>query len=414
MKEKLRNLKPKLKDIFSEYFILYIIFFVLYLFLGLCISYKVHVGNTFFGSDNWRAFGDATQIKFNHYRIKVHPLFLLLIQPITLFITGITNESTLSVIIEEAICGSLSVCFLYAILKRLNISKILRTILSIIYGFSFSILVFSTVPETFIYAGLGLMIYWYIVTYLIGKNGDLSNKERFLLIFFGIFSFGITLTNYISYFIGLLLVLICRYDFKKDLKKIIKELFLINFISLFFIGILCIFQKFVWKDCPIFLRSILDGLTGKEKYEETLYMNWLVNFDKTKIWVKNILFYPFLSPSVQIVKDYIGFSIYNFPLILKIIIRIFVISLFIPVVVTFVKRFFAKKDKNFYYFIFVFLTLLYNILLHYIYGYSQAFLYSPHYIFLYLILLAISINEFRKNKIPYIYYIFRFNIIFNF
>ena len=143
--------------------------------------------DTLFGADSYRAYEDLVVVIADHGRVKIHPLFLIFTQTITVFVNGIVNNSSLAIIIEEAFCGGLSVCFLNAIFKRLNISKTLNTILTLMYGFSFSVLIFATSSETFIFAGVGLIIYWYIVTYLIGRTGDLSWKEKILLIFFGFF-----------------------------------------------------------------------------------------------------------------------------------------------------------------------------------------------------------------------------------
>ncbi len=394
-----------LKSIY-KYIYLFVFFLAIYLFLGILLSYKESFPyDLLFSADTPRAVGDLTEILGNHYRIKVHPLFLILTQTITLVVNGIANEPSLAIILEQAFCGSISVCFLYAILKRLNISKLLRIICSFIYGFSFSLLLFSTTPETFIFAGLGLISYWYIVTCLTQHKGKLSIKEKFLLIFFGIVSFGITLTNYITYFIGLILVLICRYNLKKEFKKIIKDLFIINIFNVVGIIILCLFQAFVWTNSPIFITSIIDGLRGTEKYEEVKYMSLVFSNAKNLVWIKQIFFYPLLCPSLVNTDKLIIFDTYNLPIFIKAFFALLLLSTFILLLLYITKKIKEKDKYNLFYILFVAITITCNLILHYFYSYDVGFIYAVHFSFLYIILLAMIINNIKTKKLKTTCYI---------
>ncbi len=400
-------MKEKIKKYIKVNTCIFLLFFAVYIFLGLCMSYeKPFTKNIFLGADNYRVFRDLTDIKYSHYRIKVHPLFLIFLQTIILLTNGITNSSTLSVALIESLAGAISVSCLYGILKKLNIDKIISILITIIYGFSFSILTFSTIPESFIFAGTGLIAYWYIVTCLIKSKEEFSKKELLLLIFFGVFSFGITLTNYVSYLIGLVVILLYKYDLKTEWKKIIKYFLLINIFNMFCIIFISLFQKFIWKSSPLFISSIIDALKGK-KYEEINYMDWNFNLNKTIIWIKNTIFYPIISAKISIQKDLVAnedvILFENYFPIINILLTVIFSILFIFIIRKIILGFLHKNSENIYT-LFILINLLTNMVLHYIYGSNEAFMYSPHFIFLLFILIAMVINELKNKKIKIVSY----------
>lgn len=377
--------------------LIFAIAFIVYIFLGLCISYKMIDTNMFFGADNARVFFDLTCVKCDHYRTKVHPLFPLLAETVTLFLDGTVNHAEMSVILLEAFCGAMSVSMFYSILKRNNSEYLVRSLFTFIYGFSFSILIFSTVPETFIFSNMGLISFWYFLVLISDCEGNLSKKEYFLLIFFGIACFGVTLTNYIFYMVGMIYLLLCRYE----RKEIVKLFFKINAVTIVIIIVLCLFQRFIWVDCPLFWTSIIDGFGGRG-YEEIQYMNWSFTFPKTVTWIKQIAFTPLLSSDIYIQnsgENYhpILFSEYALPV--KLLLVIFYILLIGCVFFSLIKRlnkFDLIKDG---YMVAILISYIGNIVLHYIYGYSECFIYSPHYLFYFLLISGISLKSIVNRKI---------------
>jgi len=69
---------------------LFLAFMFLYITIGFWICYNnifiTYDNNIFFGSDSARVFKDLTTPIANHYRITVHPLMLLLLQPLVSFL----------------------------------------------------------------------------------------------------------------------------------------------------------------------------------------------------------------------------------------------------------------------------------------------------------------------------------------
>ena len=135
----------------KESIIIFCVFMLIYAVIGLgIVYYNGNIANMFFGADNARAFGDFSSIGYNHYRVKVHPLLLMMTQPITLVVKSFLHNASLSVFFLEILCGSGSVGILYFLLRELEIDRRNAILWTILYGFSFSNLIFVSVPETFI------------------------------------------------------------------------------------------------------------------------------------------------------------------------------------------------------------------------------------------------------------------------
>lgn len=379
--------------------LLFFTVFLFYVFGGLCISYQVAFSkNIFFGADNARAFRDLTDIGYSHYRTKVHPLFPLLTETITLLVDGIVNYPAMSVILVESFCGALSVCLFDAIMEQRNVGKSLRNLFTGIYAFSFSTIIFSTVPETFIFAATGLLGFWYFISVSARQKGVFTRQENVLLVFFGVLCCGITLTNYVFYLFGIIYLLSCRYPFKEAVKSFFK-------IQLLNIGVLilaCLFQKFVWNQCPLFWDSLLEGVINPEAFEETRYMNWDFNILKTKQWLKQTLLCPLISPTVYLhnpgTDDFqILFGSYSG--FLKVFLLCFLILqafCFIAWLINIPKQYNHGRDG---YVICLLAAYLGNLILHYIYGFYETFIFSQHYLFYILLATALVLNGMKNQML---------------
>lgn len=403
----MRIISSKLKTFISEFYLLknlsnrYFLFFLfLYFTLGCYISYQnVVTLNIYFGADNYRVFWDLTDIFGNHYRIKVHPLFLLFTQPVTLLINKICLNPKLAVVIIESLCGAFFVKTFYLSLEFMKLNSFIVKSFSLILGFSFSFLIFSTTPETFIFSGLSSCLFF---QFLIKKGISLdykSNKNLFILSLFATLLIGMIITNYILFFIGIVITL----GFKNDIKiydkiKVILKIFCI---SSFIIIALCCLQKLVWNSCPIFISSIIDGLTGKG-YEETLYISTnYFSLTEFKKYILLFFFYPLISPSMQLtVYDnlpFIEFTQYNFSQ--KILVISYVLLCFVSILIFVVKVVKKIDQKNKFPLVLSSTFLIFNFFLHFLYGKQQAFIFSCNYSYLVLTSLAIMIDiTFKDNK----------------
>lgn len=377
----------KKKLIVSNRYRLFLMLFLCFLFFGLCLSYtETFSYDTFFGADNSRVFADLTRISGAHERIKVHPLFLLLIQPVILVTNGIVNNLALSVILVEACVSAGSVVLLSDIMTQLGVSRKTRAAALLLYAFSFSSLIFSAIPETFIFSGAALIGYWY---FLLQVSGASPNKTVYrLFVFFGILCFGITLTNYFVYLIGLVYFLITQ---KLPLRSAFKRFFLINLVNGLLIFLLSLFQNLVWSECPVFFIDLVFDLIGLG-YPESHYMSWSVSMEKILGWLNQIIFFPLVSPQITWNPgfSYVVFGTYR--LSQRIASAALSLILFVSVIrsAVYARRADARTAGILR---ITFAALLFNLALHFIYGSKEAFMYTPHFLFLLVLLFAVGFER---------------------
>ena len=133
--------------------LIFIFFFIVYLTLGMFLSYfsDLTTNDIIFGSDINRVEADLGDVFRNHYRTKVHPLFVLFFQPIVLILNGLISNTTLTCIILSSIVSAISVIIIYKTGTLYNISTKYKIIISLVFGFTFSNIVFSAIIETYCY-----------------------------------------------------------------------------------------------------------------------------------------------------------------------------------------------------------------------------------------------------------------------
>lgn len=367
--------------------------FLVYLSLGCAITpplpadaFSINEFDFYWGADSNRAFSDATSILSGngHYRIKVHPLFLILVQPLTLVLQGITGSATLSVVILQSGAAAGMVACFHAILRKFEVWVPTRLVFSLIFAMSFSNIAFAAIPETFIFAGLGLIGFWCYLTCIADKRSNLSRVEMICLAFFGIISFGITITNFVAYLIGLSYLYVVRRRYIR-----FRGIVLVVAMAVFGIVVLVFWQSFVWSGTAPFWDSFLNAASGQETYEETRYMNFSFSIPKTIIWAKQGFLYPLISPEMAFVEGKgIRFGSFGF------VQYIGMAAMAILAVWALVLLLRHRKENRLKKITVAFLCLAYicNLALHYVYGYGEVFIYSPHFLFLPLVALVLCLS----------------------
>ena len=377
-----------------------IIAFLFLILLGLFVTYNYDMGenyNLLFESDTARVIQDATMIKAFHYRADVHPLFIIIVQPMVYLLSGLVMNKTLAIILLSVIVSSLTTVFFFKILNLIKPNKKVNIILSLIYLFSFSNIIFTVGIETYNFAALFLMITWY---YFIKKEKleETYEKESLgILILLAIMNFSFTMTNIIVYLIVIFLLWITK---KIPWKKILK----IGCISIGMILIGSLIQKVVWQTTP----AIWDFRPSNE--------NTFAEYKITKESIKNVItndyYHSLIGNPIELNIQY-GFVYddYNYyiqfqpmTVINFLIMTAFYILLFILVFRNFKKQKIINTG--------LLLTLLFNTSLHMIYGNENTFLYSLH--FVYVILLLWGINFHAEEKRNFKKHLVRFLMVFLF
>ena len=166
---------------------LFIFFTIFYFILGIYFTYFYTSKMDFlFGADNKRVIGDITNIFYNHYRVKVHPLYILLLQPLTLILSGLTIDKLLAAIIISSIVSSLSVILIYKIATMFIKNEKIKILISLMFGFSFSQLVFTASIESFNFASFFLILLWYFVIKMLKET---EKPKNYFIILYKINSF---------------------------------------------------------------------------------------------------------------------------------------------------------------------------------------------------------------------------------
>lgn len=363
-------------------FTLFVIFFTFYIVLGLFLSYHYDFKKNYgllFDADSARVISDFSNILGNHYRIRVHPLYVILVQPIILFLNGITMDSMLSLIIFSAAVGGLSVAVIYMIGSIFTKNKITKILISLVFGFSFTNFVFNATVEVYNVATLFLILLWYRVCKIF-KSDEVSKKDILILTLLGVTSVAFTITNYFIFLIVSLIILLSK-------KISFKKLLGINVLVIIIVICLSYLQNIVWNNTTL----VYEFENNFE--EEENYINYDVTFGKVKTVLKDCYINPLVSSKIALTDNGLGDNILSFDKISPISIVVFCI--FYGIILYFLIKNFRKNILlNFG----VFLALAFNTCLHLVYGY-YPFLYSCHFLYLGMLLFFINYEDFKNIKI---------------
>ena len=378
----------------KKYLKMFIPFFLIYLILGLIYSYNFNttgIYDLFFTADTPRILGDMTLVEYNHYRVMVHPLFVLLIQTPTQIINFIISDSILCALLIQSCFSAISVCILNYILGKLKIERKTKIFFTLIFALSFTQILFNMTIETYMFATTFLLLMFAYVLNKIDK--ELSNLDLIILVILGILSLGITIINYVQFIIASF-VLIMWHKKNKNKSSYLNSFYLFILINACVVGLSCFLseiQNVVYNNAPLFFRDNLNNVIAGSS-EETLYVSKL-SFSSIVNQLKTVFGTSFFCNAVVFTEN-TSKKVINFGEI-----SIFVI-LILSIITTFslyiTSKFIKENYKNLKqhkFIIIVFLAFIFNFLLHLVYGNDVAFLYTGHYLFLTIILFAYISNN---------------------
>ena len=410
MKAKIKKiidlLKSRDQDIKSilKIFLIAFIFNLSLLFIVNIFSNHLVSNGIFFNADTSRVYDDMTSFDANHYRTKVHPLFVLLTQPFVLVLKKIFGELN-AVVIYQALIGSFCVVLFYLILRKLNKREFKLRPFMVLFILSFPQVVFSVIFETYIYAELGLLFMWLVGLYLIKKK-SLSYLDFLLLILAGVFSMSITVTNF-AQFVFLLFFIIF---FNKSLKNKFITFCSIIFFSVAITTFFACIQNLIWKSAPNFFTvSVSDFLINKNS-EEFLYVSKSFSLDNLLLQIRTStisqMSFMFQKHPMEFIFYYnLGVNI----------LAIALFSIFVLMNILFIKKHKDEIIKHRFY-LSILTAYCFNFVFHIFYGYGTNFLYTLDYTFLILLIVFYIISNYYgplynklskfKRFYSYAYYIF--------
>jgi Family of unknown function (DUF6080) len=169
------------------------------LYLGLGLSFHFRAPRLFaridlvFDADVPSRIIDLTRVGGAHYRTQLHPLFVLLLNPLGLLLRaglhalGIEPAGRLAAIVLTSAAGAAGVALLFAWLRRASDSSSRSLLWTLLFGLSSSQMVFGSLPETFVFSGLSLLAVFVVVS-----DPDRSTAARLAA---SVACFGMALSN---------------------------------------------------------------------------------------------------------------------------------------------------------------------------------------------------------------------------
>jgi hypothetical protein len=161
---------------------------MIYFHLGLSMeTHGTLRNNMFFHSDIGRVIHDITRADVSHGRTLVHPLFVLVTQPVGSGLNRLIGSPSRAALTLNSFMGGATVALtcLFFLLCRVSLRRSLLG--ALLLGFSASHLYFGSAPETFIFSCLG------IILLVMGLAREPRRWRYFLAA--GVFSMGILVTN---------------------------------------------------------------------------------------------------------------------------------------------------------------------------------------------------------------------------
>lgn len=391
------------KKFLDKHFTLILFFFFTFLYItaGLWLSYNntfiVTDNNTFFGSDTARVFRDLTEPVTNHYRISVHPLMLLLLQPLVLLIDSLFHDMSRTVVLLQSLIASANVCLIFSILKLLTQNRNISVIFASLYGLSFSTLIFTSIPETYIFSAFSqLLLLYYALN--IKNKGNLNYKNILTLAVLGMISTGIILANVISF-----LIIICwllRGIYTNNPRYFIAGLVKIIFSFCALLLLFTFIQEAAFFHAPSLLDFLCNLIKNPATHSEIKYLDFGFNLAKVNTTFIQMFTAPILAPDFylipdeKIIKNMPNFHVnceFGWQNILA------GVSLYLaPLVILF-----KKRPQNSGLLATIALIIIINTVLLFFYGNQECFIYSQNYLYLIFIFAGIVVAQCRNSELFY-------------
>jgi hypothetical protein len=361
-------------------------FFIIYVILGLQVSPYF---NTFdyFGADIGEQINGWTSMEWNSNHKGSHPLILLFVDFIGSGLNQLISSKVVTVILLNAFFASLAV-FLAFIFFRLVLVKFLdATLLTLVFGLSMSHLAFGMIPETYAFAAASI-IATHILFFICLRDKKLYTEYWVLT---GLFTFGITITNFAQSIIcfSIVVILLRRKDRLAIVAEYIGVVFLISFL-------LSLIQHKIFPNAALFF--VPSTVVTELKYTAINIINHpLTTLHELgqHFFIVNFVTASPLPPAEEMLtrRPIIGF--FERPLNYSLV-GLAGIVLWLSIFISGLFKNIQMIHQNRPMFYGIFLCILFNIALHSVFGVNEMFLYTCHFTF--LVLAIITNLSLIKNR----------------
>lgn len=359
-----------------------------------------------FGGDLGRVSGDIYVIDGEHARVSTHPLFIILIQPIFHLFNGLVNDMYLSIFLFQSGTGALLVAVVSMILEEVHLRPALRIATILMFGLSGSQLIWSTAPETFMYGGLVIGLMWLFLIKMSGLNRPLSVSEVMILISFGVLLCGLTITNIIVFVLGL------TYFFLRQKKQKLRVavFLLICAAVMAVLVLLSLVQHFVWPLTPVFWSALSGSVSGQSGDLVLGFLSLDIDIARMPMWLNQTILFPWIMPDATLYEaanqpvgnEMIVFGDYDSPLgLVSGLLAALSMALILLKAISAIRRLGRKASNEIVKFdaayLFMLSTWLIEVVFHYFFDSTEAFLFSAHFFFLFVVLTAMAFQDVEKR-----------------
>jgi hypothetical protein len=155
------------------------------------LSTRVYVEEAdLFDADMRRVVHDLARSGGPHLRSKVHPLFVLFLNPLGLLLKAVVGRPRPAALLLNAAAGAFGVVLFRELLVRLGVRRDRSTLWSVIFGLSASQLFFGVFPESYSFSGASLLLLF------VAFAAPRPSWARCLVA--ALVSFGVTTTNLVA------------------------------------------------------------------------------------------------------------------------------------------------------------------------------------------------------------------------
>ncbi len=144
-----------------------------------------------FQLDTQRTVNDMTYYGGFHYRTKVHPIFVLMVNPVGEMLQRITGDPELAAVLLSSILGAAGIALFFLLVSTFLVTPSTAFLLAVFFGVTSSQSLLSIIPGTSSLAVCSLLVTLIVFAY------SLRSKTVPLIpwILAGVFSLGVTTTN---------------------------------------------------------------------------------------------------------------------------------------------------------------------------------------------------------------------------
>ncbi len=357
------------------------LFFGVYLILVSIFNQPAFdVDDIFFDSDGllWRM-RFTTEAYRDYYWRSVHPFVLLMIRPLVmLFALFLKGNSLSAAFVLIALAGALCVFLTWYFVKQTVGGSVYPLLIAALLGASAAHLVFGSLIETYIFLAAAALLFMVLL---------LKDQPFLVLVMTGLFSFGVTITNFAH-------TVIAFWAVRRDVKQWLRYGFTVGVL----VVPLALLNNFVYPNSqPYFFIPSNLSTEADNTFTPTLARGAAI--------LRVMFLQSMVAPDPLILDEEIPFlKVWIFkaePMRLSLyatlsgsVLAFFWLALIVLGVFLFFKNL-KKQDRRFP-FAFV-LILLFNFALHLRYG-KDLFLYSTNWVYAMVLFLALAWRQISNQR----------------